>query len=285
MSDAGATSLVATSDGATIAVSRAGQGPPWMLLHGFSTGPSDWQACAELLVDAGQSVILPSLRGHGASRAGNDGYGIDRLALDVVEVADGLGLAEFCLAGHSLGGTVAIRAAVQLDGPQAAGTRRHDGARSTRLPTRGCAVVRVTLGRTPRRGPDRGTCLHAGVVCAGHGPRGSRGSAKPVGFVPSGDSDDHGASARRRRPQLDSRSNLDAHDDPLRYGRSGNPAERVATPCVSDPAQLRLVARRRRPHAARRAARRGRATPHARSAITCRSAALAVTSGRCWLVS
>lgn len=108
--------LVSTSDGGTIAATEAGGGPPWILVHGFTTGPNDWQACADLLVDAGQRVILPWLRGHGESQASTGGSGIDRLAQDVVELADGLGLDQFCLAGHSLGGTVAIAAAARLDG-------------------------------------------------------------------------------------------------------------------------------------------------------------------------
>ncbi len=106
--------VVRTSDDAAIVVERGGYGPPWLLLHGFTTGPSDWLPVARRLVDCGYSVMLMTTRGHGDSTAGTGGYGIERLARDVVETADGLELQRFSIAAHSLGATVAAAAATAV---------------------------------------------------------------------------------------------------------------------------------------------------------------------------
>lgn len=58
-------------------------------------------------------VVRPDLRGHGASEApGPDGLTLDRLARDVIELADHLGAARFHLAGVSGGAIISLAVAI-----------------------------------------------------------------------------------------------------------------------------------------------------------------------------
>lgn len=103
----------------TLEVAFAASGPatgmPVLLLHGF---PYDIQAYAEVapaLADAGCRVIVPFLRGYGATRflgtetprSGQQAA----LGLDVVGLMDALGLREAVLAGYDWGGRGACIAA------------------------------------------------------------------------------------------------------------------------------------------------------------------------------
>lgn len=105
---------VETSDDGVIAGEHVKGTPTWVLVHGFTAGPGDWLPVSRVLVQRGGGVVLMELRGHHRSRSGTGGFGIDRLARDVVEVADSLGLERLVLGGHSLGATVAVAAAAQL---------------------------------------------------------------------------------------------------------------------------------------------------------------------------
>ncbi|GII84270.1 alpha/beta hydrolase [Sphaerisporangium siamense] len=91
---------------------RAAGSPPVLLLHGFaSDGESDWVAPGTVaaLTAAGRTVILPDLRGHGASPAPASGAETTAAAqaADLVAVLDGAGAGTFDVAGYSLGARLA----------------------------------------------------------------------------------------------------------------------------------------------------------------------------------
>jgi len=94
----------------TLAVEDHGEGVPVVLLHGFPLSSEIWVPIRTAVEQAAR-VITPDLRGFGGSDAPEDGYDLDSLAGDVVELADRLGLARFVLGGHSMGGYVALRVA------------------------------------------------------------------------------------------------------------------------------------------------------------------------------
>lgn len=105
-------------DGVEIAVHELGQGRPVVLLHGFlSSAQANWFApgIAQALVDAGRRVIAPDLRGHGASDAPTDlaAWPADVMVSDQLALVAHLGLTDYDLAGYSLGGRTAIRAAAR----------------------------------------------------------------------------------------------------------------------------------------------------------------------------
>lgn len=96
-----------------------GRGYPLICVHG---GPGlDHHTFADYLDPLAPEVrvILLDLRAHGLSDDAPDAtLTLARFAADVVELADVLGLSEYAVLGHSFGGTVALRLAV--DHPAAA---------------------------------------------------------------------------------------------------------------------------------------------------------------------
>ncbi len=100
--DAGAVRLHVVEAGPT-------DGPPVLLLHGFPEFWFGWRHQIGALAAAGYRVVVPDGRGYNTSDkpAGIAAYRIDRLAADVVGLADALGLDRFHLVGHDWGGVVA----------------------------------------------------------------------------------------------------------------------------------------------------------------------------------
>ncbi len=101
-------------------VRLGGHGPPLILLHGYPQTHAMWHRTAPLLAQR-FTVICPDLRGYGASDKppgdpDHSTYSKRRMAQDVVELADALGLPRFRIAGHDRGGRVVHR--LCLDHPE-----------------------------------------------------------------------------------------------------------------------------------------------------------------------
>lgn len=84
-------------------------GPPVVLLHGFPETWWGWRHQLGPLAQAGLRVWAPDQRGYGESDrpAGVRSYALDRLADDVVDLADALGAERVRLVGHDWGAAVA----------------------------------------------------------------------------------------------------------------------------------------------------------------------------------
>jgi pimeloyl-ACP methyl ester carboxylesterase len=100
---------------ARVSYLEAGQGEPFVFLHGWGLTPRSYAGGVTRLCQAGIRVIAPALPGFGGStplpvrRTTVDGYA-DRIA----ELIDELALpSPVFLAGHSLGGGVALRLAAR----------------------------------------------------------------------------------------------------------------------------------------------------------------------------
>jgi pimeloyl-ACP methyl ester carboxylesterase len=111
------TERVASFDGTKLAVHRLGAGRPVLLLHGlFSSADMNWIRFghAQKLADAGFEAIMPDLRAHGESGAPHDAasYPPDVLVRDALALVVTLDLAEFDLAGFSLGARTALAAVI-----------------------------------------------------------------------------------------------------------------------------------------------------------------------------
>ena len=105
------------SDGVRLAWYEHGEGRPVLLLHGlFSNAETNWLRFghAAEIASRGLRVIMPDLRGHGASDAPHDParYPPDVLARDGLELIAHLGLIDYDLGGYSLGGRTAARMAI-----------------------------------------------------------------------------------------------------------------------------------------------------------------------------
>lgn len=77
------------------------------LLHGYPLDHSIWQPLIPLLRDE-VHLIMPDLRGHGRSPVPDGVYSMHCMAEDVLSLLDRLGVHKAVLAGHSMGGYVAL---------------------------------------------------------------------------------------------------------------------------------------------------------------------------------
>jgi 2-succinyl-6-hydroxy-2,4-cyclohexadiene-1-carboxylate synthase len=104
---------VTVDDGTTLEVEVTGSGPALFLVHGFGGAKEDFSDHVEWLATDHRVVVFDH-RGHGASAKPEtaDAYSLDRMAADVLAIADHLGEARFRLLGHSMGGMVARRVAI-----------------------------------------------------------------------------------------------------------------------------------------------------------------------------
>lgn len=80
-----------------------------LLVHGWMVSGQVWDPLAEELT--GRRLVCPDLRGSGRSTPARRDLRLERLARDVLAVAEHAGLERFALVGHSMGGQVALLAA------------------------------------------------------------------------------------------------------------------------------------------------------------------------------
>ncbi|MFD8492656.1 alpha/beta fold hydrolase [Amycolatopsis sp. NPDC059657] len=87
---------------------------PLLLFHGFTADGTQWTHAAEIAAH-GYRVILPDLRGHGASASPHDpaSYPPDVLADDGIALINWLGLEDYDLGGYSLGAQTVLRMLVR----------------------------------------------------------------------------------------------------------------------------------------------------------------------------
>lgn len=104
--------LVEVEPGVGIHVEDHGSGHPVVLIAGFGLNSEAWQGQVELLTNHGYRVIALDVRGTGKSAKPLQGYGMDRLAADVVAVLDALEVSRAVLVGWSFGGQIGMRVAV-----------------------------------------------------------------------------------------------------------------------------------------------------------------------------
>lgn len=111
-------------DGARLAYQETGAGLLLILIHGHMSRGSRWakSGFAGRLAARGYRVIMPDLRAHGDSARPHDpaAYPPDVLADDGLALVDHLGLGDYDLVGHSLGGRTAIRMLVRGAAPRRA---------------------------------------------------------------------------------------------------------------------------------------------------------------------
>jgi esterase len=88
-----------------------GSGPALMILHGLYGSSDNWVSIARKISQK-YTVILPDLRNHGQSPH-SDMHTYDLMAEDILGLAGELKLGRFILAGHSMGGRVAMKFALR----------------------------------------------------------------------------------------------------------------------------------------------------------------------------
>ena len=88
-----------------------GEGPPLLLVHGLGGTIENWQGLAPPLSER-HRVLVPDLPGHGRSSPLPEARDVGALAEAVLALADEEQIRGAVWIGHSLGGVVALRAAV-----------------------------------------------------------------------------------------------------------------------------------------------------------------------------
>jgi 3-oxoadipate enol-lactonase len=96
-----------TVNGFQMFYQRRGAGTPLLLIHGYPLDHTIWGPVLPLL-EASADLILPDLRGFGRTEAVRGEYAMSDLAADLVALLDSLGLEKTVIAGHSMGGYLAL---------------------------------------------------------------------------------------------------------------------------------------------------------------------------------
>ncbi len=78
-----------------------------MLLHGFPLDHHTWDFVAPML-EGTFDLIMPDLRGFGESSTVDSQYTLDDFASDIAGLLDHLGIQKAAIAGHSMGGYIAL---------------------------------------------------------------------------------------------------------------------------------------------------------------------------------
>jgi pimeloyl-ACP methyl ester carboxylesterase len=96
-----------------VAYSEVGRGDPLVLIHGLADDHRAWRrALPDLLLR--RRVILYDLRGHGQTTLGTPHGTLRQLSNDLLEFMDAIDLEQVDIAGFSLGGTIAMRFAIDF---------------------------------------------------------------------------------------------------------------------------------------------------------------------------
>jgi 3-oxoadipate enol-lactonase len=94
-------------NGIELAYERHEKGTPLVLLHGYPLDHHLWDEVVPLLKDS-FDLIIPDLRGFGESTTIDTPYTMDDFASDIAGLLDQLSIQKTTIAGHSMGGYVAL---------------------------------------------------------------------------------------------------------------------------------------------------------------------------------
>src|SRR5438045_567393 len=97
----------ANVNGIDLTYTRHGAGTPLVLLHGYPLDGSVWSEVVPLLQDR-FDLIIPDLRGFGESSREVAPHSLDDYASDIAGLLDRLNIQKTAIAGHSMGGYVAL---------------------------------------------------------------------------------------------------------------------------------------------------------------------------------
>jgi len=138
-----------TVNGIQIAYTDEGGGAPLLFVHGFPLSRGSWSKQVEVFKTS-YRVIAPDLRGLGESEATEGPVPMSRFAEDLYALLQNLGTGPVILAGHSMGGYVALAFAKAY--PQALRTLVLVGTKAGADTPEGAAARRATAEKVRAEG-------------------------------------------------------------------------------------------------------------------------------------
>ncbi len=105
------------ANGSSLHLREGGEGSPTtLLIHGWAVPGTVWEPVLARWPAGAGRVLAPDLRGTGFSSKPREGYGLEDDVADMVALIDELALKDLVVIGHSKGGTIAQR--IALERPQ-----------------------------------------------------------------------------------------------------------------------------------------------------------------------
>jgi pimeloyl-ACP methyl ester carboxylesterase len=103
--------MLARSNDIDVSWFEAGRGEPLILVHGLADDHRAWRRTLPDLM-LRHRVVMYDLRGHGQTSLGEPDGTLRQLGADLVGLMDAIGIDRAAIAGFSLGGTIAMRVAI-----------------------------------------------------------------------------------------------------------------------------------------------------------------------------
>ena len=174
-----------------LAYVRRGSGTPLVLLHGYPLDHTIWDEVVPLL-EGDFDLIVPDLRGFGQSEVVESQYTMADMAADVTALLDELGVENTCIAGHSMGGYVALAfvrnypervLGLGLVSSQALGDspERKQGRYASADEIMRTGVEPVAESMSPKLSPDKRVQAFVRDLIAAQQPAGLSGALKAMG--------------------------------------------------------------------------------------------------------
>lgn len=102
------------TNGITLHIAEAGEGPLVLLVHGFPESWYSWRHQLPALAAAGYHAVAPDVRGYGRSDAPKpiDAYSMKQMTADMAGLVEALGERTAVIAGHDWGAPIAWHSAL-----------------------------------------------------------------------------------------------------------------------------------------------------------------------------
>jgi pimeloyl-ACP methyl ester carboxylesterase len=100
-------------DGIDLYYKTAGEGKPFLILHGWGASSFSWMRFVDEMAGKGFKLIIPDLPGFGKTEMPKTVWGVGEYADFIIALIDKLNLSDFYLLGHSFGGGIALKIAIE----------------------------------------------------------------------------------------------------------------------------------------------------------------------------